>query len=115
MKHAWDSYVQFSWGANELKPVSKRSHSANIFGNTGLGATIIDALDTLHVMGLMDEFKKGRDWVAENLNFEQASEVVIYDVTFDFLFQGDTLSVFEANIRFVGGLLSAYALSKDDV
>ncbi len=70
MKHAWDSYVQYAWGANELKPVSRKGHSASIFGQTALGATIVDGLDTLYIMGLMDEFKQGRDWVATSLTFE---------------------------------------------
>jgi len=32
MKHAWDSYRQYSWGHNELKPLAKKGHSTNIFG-----------------------------------------------------------------------------------
>ncbi|KAL4233112.1 hypothetical protein ACF0H5_007797 [Mactra antiquata] len=97
MTHAWKSYEAYSWGANELRPISKRGHSASIFGSTTLGATIIDAMDTLHIMGMMDEFKKARDWVATSFNFDGPAE----------------LSVFETNIRFIGGLLSAYALSGD--
>ena len=38
----------------------------------------------------------------------------IYDVTF-LCVQPSELSVFETNIRFVGGLLSAYALTGDQV
>ena len=34
---------------------------------------------------------------------------------FDFFFQGGDISVFETNIRYVGGLLSAYALTGDDL
>ena len=32
-----------------------------------------------------------------------------------FIFQGGDISVFETNIRYVGGLLSAYALTGDDL
>uniref|UniRef100_A0A8C8DP29 alpha-1,2-Mannosidase n=1 Tax=Oryzias sinensis TaxID=183150 RepID=A0A8C8DP29_9TELE len=32
MKHAWDSYRQYGWGHNELKPIAKKGHSTNIFG-----------------------------------------------------------------------------------
>ena len=70
MKHAWDSYVKYAWGQNELRPVSRRGHSASIFGNSAYGATIVDSLDTLYIMGLMEEFKLGRDWVATRLNFD---------------------------------------------
>ena len=33
MKHAWDGYANYAWGKNELRPVTKRGHSASIFGS----------------------------------------------------------------------------------
>ncbi|XP_076820198.1 mannosyl-oligosaccharide 1,2-alpha-mannosidase IA-like [Clavelina lepadiformis] len=96
MKLAWKSYHQYAWGANELKPISKQRHSANIFGSAETGATIVDALDTLYIMGLMDEFNQGKEWIV-NLNMNSRTDI----------------SVFEVNIRFVGGLLAAYFLSGD--
>ncbi|EDV24955.1 uncharacterized protein TRIADDRAFT_25192 [Trichoplax adhaerens] len=98
MQHAWNGYVKYAWGSNELRPSSLSSHSASIFGSS-MGATIVDALDTLHIMGMHDEFKKAKDWIAKNLKFQGGGEA----------------SVFEITIRFVGGLLSAYALTKDKV
>lgn len=47
MVHAWQGYRQHAWGMDELCPVSKEGR--NSF--SGLGATIIDALDTLYIMG----------------------------------------------------------------
>lgn len=73
MKHAWSNYVTYAWGENELKPISKRGHSASVFGATKMGATIVDALDTLYVMGMHEEFKQGRDWIDKNLNFTVVS------------------------------------------
>ena len=70
MKDAWESYRRYAWGENELRPTSKRGHSASIFGSTKIGATIVDAVDTLYIMGLEAEYKAGRDWIAENLNFD---------------------------------------------
>ncbi|XP_053536588.1 mannosyl-oligosaccharide 1,2-alpha-mannosidase IB isoform X2 [Ictalurus punctatus] len=99
MKHAWDSYRQYGWGHNELKPIAKKGHSTNIFGNSQLGASIVDALDTLYIMGLHDEFKDGQEWIEKNLDFSVNVEV----------------SVFEVNIRFIGGLLAAYYLSGQEV
>ncbi|KAG5833445.1 hypothetical protein ANANG_G00276020 [Anguilla anguilla] len=99
MKHAWDSYRQYGWGHNELKPLAKKGHSTNIFGNSQLGATIVDALDTLYIMGLHSEFKDGQEWVEQHLDFSGNVEV----------------SVFEVNIRFIGGLLAAYYLSGQEV
>ncbi|KAJ3606946.1 hypothetical protein NHX12_026462 [Muraenolepis orangiensis] len=59
------------------------------------GANIVDALDTLYIMEMYDDFDEATAWVEKNLDFNLNTEV----------------SVFEVNIRFVGGLLSAYYLS----
>eukprot|EP00047_Mylnosiga_fluctuans_P015996 m.50904 g.50904 ORF g.50904 m.50904 type:complete len:646 (-) comp6263_c0_seq4:81-2018(-) len=99
MKTAWDGYAQHAWGQNELMPISQRGHAASIFGGTTMGATIVDALDTLYIMELNDEFKAGRDWVASSLNFDVSTGV----------------SVFEVTIRFLGGLLTAFAMTGDEV
>ena len=76
IKHAWDGYAKYAFGDNELKPVSRRGHSAAIFGKTRLGATLVDSLDTLYIAGLYDEFNQGRDWVKDNFNIEQVGCVV---------------------------------------
>ena len=68
MKHAWHNYAAYAWGMNELRPISKKAHNGSIFSTAPLGATIVDGLDTLYIMGLHDEFKRGRDWIAKNLN-----------------------------------------------
>ncbi|XP_014508082.2 mannosyl-oligosaccharide 1,2-alpha-mannosidase MNS1 isoform X2 [Vigna radiata var. radiata] len=95
MLHAWTSYETYAWGKDELKPQSM--NGVDSFG--GLGATIVDSLDTLFVMGLDDQFNRAREWVAESLSFDKNIEV----------------SVFETTIRVMGGLLSAYDLSGDKV
>ena len=69
MRTAWDGYVKYAMGRNELRPISRTGHSAGIFGVSSMGATVVDALDTLYIMGMKDEFKKARDWVAEHLDF----------------------------------------------
>lgn len=70
MKHAWDGYAKYSWGKNEVKPVSKRGHSGSVFGSSNTGATIVDGMDTLYIMGMMEEFQAGKEWIAESLNFD---------------------------------------------
>ncbi|CAI9114561.1 OLC1v1015309C1 [Oldenlandia corymbosa var. corymbosa] len=95
MLHAWTSYEKYAWGHDELQPQTKSG--VDSFG--GLGATLIDALDTLYIMGLDEQFQKAREWVANSLDFNKN-----YDA-----------SVFETTIRVVGGLLSAYDLSGDKV
>ncbi|KAG5239449.1 hypothetical protein OIU76_012864 [Salix suchowensis] len=95
MIHAWNSYEKYAWGHDELQPQSKKGIDS--FG--GLGATLIDALDTLYIMGLDEQFQRAREWVANSLDFNKD-----YDA-----------SVFETTIRVVGGLLSTYDLSGDKV
>ena len=36
-----------------------------------MGATIVDALDTLIIMNMTEEAKKARDWISTNLDFDQ--------------------------------------------
>ncbi|XP_055523662.1 mannosyl-oligosaccharide alpha-1,2-mannosidase IA isoform X4 [Wyeomyia smithii] len=98
MIHAWDNYKLYAWGKNELKPLTKRGHSGSIFGAFDLGATIVDGLDTLYLMGLHKEFDEGRDWVERKFTLEGV---------------GMDLSVFETNIRFIGGFLTCYAFTGD--
>lgn len=51
---------------------ASESLSSHLFpraGNSQLGATIVDALDTLYIMGLHDEFKDAQEWIEQNLDF----------------------------------------------
>ncbi|XP_062874122.1 mannosidase, alpha, class 1B, member 1b [Trichomycterus rosablanca] len=93
-QHAWKGYKDFAWGHDELKPISK-SYSEWF----GLGLTLIDALDTMWIMGLKKEFMEARQWVAENLSFNKNVEV----------------NLFESTIRILGGLLSTYHLTGDEL
>ena len=72
-KHAWNGYVQYAWGDNELKPITKRGHSPVIFGHSRLGATIVDSLDTLYLTGLKEEFEKAKNWVQLSLNMDEVN------------------------------------------
>uniref|UniRef100_A0A915PM45 alpha-1,2-Mannosidase n=1 Tax=Setaria digitata TaxID=48799 RepID=A0A915PM45_9BILA len=93
-KHAWYGYKKYAWGHDHLKPLTK---SYNDW--FGLGLTIVDSLSTALIMGLDDEFEEGRNWVADSLSFETNRFV----------------SFFETTIRVLGGLLSAYHLSGDQM
>lgn len=92
--HAWKGYQKFAWGHDELKPVSKTFSEW-----FGLGLTLIDALDTMWILGLKQEFKQARKWVSENLDFQKNVDV----------------NLFESTIRILGGLLSTYHLSGDSL
>ncbi|EFB23722.1 hypothetical protein PANDA_020274, partial [Ailuropoda melanoleuca] len=93
-RHAWAGYRKFAWGHDELKPVS-RSFSEWF----GLGLTLIDALDTMWILGLKKEFEEARKWVSKQLRFQKDVDV----------------NLFESTIRVLGGLLSAYHLSGDEL
>lgn len=66
---------------------------------SSMSFTIVDALDTLKIMGLEAEFDAGRNYVA-SIDESKFHEDV--DVSF-----------FETTIRVIGGLISAYDLSDD--
>ena len=91
MRWAWHNYREHAWGKDQIKPISGGFESFPL-KNHHLGLTVVEALDTLWIMGLDDEFRDGVDWVKANLNFDVDGEV----------------SVFETAIRLVGGLLSAF-------
>ncbi|KAG5913113.1 hypothetical protein E4U42_001448 [Claviceps africana] len=92
---SWKAYKKHAWLRDEVTPVS--GGAKDPFG--GWGATLIDALDTLWVMDLKDEFDEAVYDVAENALF---------------LFtKARDINVFETAIRFLGGLLAAYDLSGD--
>jgi len=95
MKHAWHGYKTNAFGADEVRPVT--GGPKNHWG--GLGTTLVDALDTLWLMDMKDEFYEARDWVKDHLDFNKNIDV----------------SVFETTIRSLGGLLSAYDWSGEDI
>uniref|UniRef100_A0AC35G9H0 Alpha-1,2-Mannosidase n=1 Tax=Panagrolaimus sp. PS1159 TaxID=55785 RepID=A0AC35G9H0_9BILA len=99
MKFAWQGYKNYSWGANELKPIAKMPHSQQIFGGSGMAATIIDAADTLYIMGMKDEYEQARTYIRDEFSIKKAT---------------GQLSVFETTIRFVGGLLTLFGLTGEE-
>src|SRR5947209_16703654 len=98
MRWAWQNYRQRAWGKDQIKPISGGFESFPLKDHH-LGLTIVEALDTLWVMGLEEEFRDGVEWVKTSLHFDGEPEV----------------SVFEPSIRLVGGLLSAYHACGDPV
>ncbi|KAG1943005.1 mannosyl-oligosaccharide 1,2-alpha-mannosidase IA isoform X2 [Pimephales promelas] len=98
MKFAWDNYKSYAWGKNELRPLTKNGHIGNMFGGLR-GASIVDSLDTLYIMGLMEEYEEAKEWVQNSLDLNSNGEA----------------SLFEVNIRYVGGLLSAFYLTGAEI
>lgn len=56
--------------------VSFASRMCPFPGNSQLGATIVDALDTLYIMGLHEEFKDAQEWIEQNLDFGVVSTLL---------------------------------------
>ncbi|CAO3700030.1 unnamed protein product [Rhizopus stolonifer] len=94
-KHAWDGYSNYAYGHDELAPISNKiSDSRN-----GWGASIFDGLDTIIIMGLEDEYTRA----------------VQHIKAVDWTVSDSPSKTFETNIRYLGGLLSAYDLKGDAI
>ena len=92
----WDSYLTHAYPADELAPIS--CVGVNTFGaKHGLAVTLIDALDSAAVFGNFTMFERGVRRVVDDVSFDVDAHV----------------SVFEMNIRVLGGLLSAHMLASD--
>jgi len=102
--HGFDAYMSVAWPADELMPLSckgrvrgkepSRGDIDDALGNFSL--TLIDSLDMLVVLGDVERFEEGVKKVISTVTFD--SDLVV--------------SVFETNIRVVGGLLSAHILAE---
>lgn len=95
-RQSWTSYEEHAWGRDELRPLSMQGHDS--LG--GWAASMIDALDTLWLMDMKPEFERATRYVA-HLDWDNSTS--------------DSCNLFETNIRYLGGLLSAYELSGEGV
>ncbi|XP_032146427.1 ER degradation-enhancing alpha-mannosidase-like protein 1 isoform X2 [Sapajus apella] len=102
----YDNYMAHAFPQDELNPIHCRGRGPDrgdpsnlnindVLGNYSL--TLVDALDTLAIMGNSSEFQK-------------AVKLVINTVSFD---KDSTVQVFEATIRVLGSLLSAHRIITD--
>ncbi|MER5639007.1 glycoside hydrolase family 47 protein [Kitasatospora sp. NPDC002227] len=90
-RHAWDGYKRVAWGYDEVRPVSGTRHDFFAPGHT-FGLSIVEALDTLWLMGLDAEVTLAADWIEQHLDPAQDTDV----------------QLFEMVIRVIGGLLAGY-------
>lgn len=89
---SWDAYKAHAWGQDELMPLSGKGKQSL----SGWSAQLVDALDTLWIMDLKEDFHKAVEETA----------------LIDWARTGDLfLNTFEVIIRHLGGLISAYDLS----
>ncbi|KAK2040398.1 family 47 glycosyl hydrolase [Colletotrichum somersetense] len=92
----WASYKEFAWMKDALSPISATPKDQF----SGWAATLVDSLDTLWIMGLKAEFDEAVAAVA-TIDFSQSSS--------------NRVNTFETNIRYLGGLMAAYDLSRRPV
>ena len=93
--HSWDSYVDHGYMSDSLGPLTG-GHTDNF---CGWSATLVDALDTLWIAGLHDEFDDAVDSL-QHIDFSNPNNTCV-------------VNLFEVTIRHLGGLLSAYDLRQD--
>ncbi|CAE6424909.1 unnamed protein product [Rhizoctonia solani] len=91
-KSAYQSYRDSAWGHDSLAPLT----NSYVNDRNGWGATIVDSLSTMYIMGLEDLFKEGVEFTLD-LDFSRSKT-------------NSTVSLFESTIRYIGGILSAYEL-----
>lgn len=90
--HAYDGYLRHAHPFDELRPLS--CDGVDTWGSYQL--TLIDALDTLIIMGNASEFRRVYGIISQRDNFDADINV----------------SVFETNIRILGGLISGHLFAR---
>lgn len=96
MLDSWHHYENHGYGYDEFHPIAETGRN---MGPKPLGWMIVDLIDTLMIMGADDEVARAKAWIRDELDYH-----------FDY-----NVNTFETTIRMLGGLISAYELSKDDV
>lgn len=91
-EHTWTGYRDHAWGHDEVKPVSGKNGDPF----NGWGATLVDGLDTLWIMGMTTEFEEAVKFV-ETIDFTTTPR--------------SDIPLFETTIRYLGGLVAAYEVS----
>ncbi|KAB5593644.1 hypothetical protein CTheo_2937 [Ceratobasidium theobromae] len=90
--NAYQDYKTYAWGHDSLAPLSR----GPVDDRNGWGATIVDALSTMKIMGLTDLFNEAVQF-ASKIDFSRSKS-------------SGQVSLFETTIRYMGGLISAYEL-----
>ncbi len=92
--HAWNGYVQYAWGHDQLLPLSKGHRD---WYGASLEMTPLDGFDTMLLMGLTDQAAKAKQLILDSLSLDRDFPVQVFEVT----------------IRELGGFLSAYQMDGD--
>ncbi|KXN84061.1 putative mannosyl-oligosaccharide alpha-1,2-mannosidase 1B [Leucoagaricus sp. SymC.cos] len=96
---SYEAYKKHAFGHDDLAPGKPDGSQAGfVDSRNGWGASIVDGMSTMQIMGLETYFTEAVDF-ASKIDFNNSKTA-------------DTVSVFETTIRYIGGLLSAYELSR---
>ena len=95
--HTWNNYVKQAYGHDEVGPISGKAK--DVWGYHSI--TLVDALGTLWLMDMKTEFREGVQYLGQHLikNMEKHSGLQ---------------SLFELNIRLLGGLEGAHSLCLEE-
>ncbi|KAJ7872855.1 glycoside hydrolase [Mycena olivaceomarginata] len=85
-RYAWSANEKDAFSDDEYHPISHRG--SNLGSGAGIGYTVVDALDTMLLMGLESEYTRARTWVQEKLSFERPGYFSTFQVRSCFQFSG---------------------------
>ncbi|KAH8836075.1 glycoside hydrolase [Flagelloscypha sp. PMI_526] len=91
------SFQRDAFGDDDYHPISMTG--SNLSESGGIGYFIVDVMDTMKLMGLEGEYGRARTWVETKLDFNRDGR----------------FNTFETTIRVLGGLLSLYQLTDDQL
>jgi hypothetical protein len=94
IKRSISKYIDACLGSDYLRPISN-----TCLQKSGLSLTLIDSLDTLFIIQSADQFERLRDFVQNLFTCKQ----------------NHFLPLHELSTNVIGGLLSAYSLTGDDL
>jgi len=66
-------------GADEYHPLSRRGSNFSTHGS--IGYMVIDALDTMYLMGLNEEYQRARTWMAVQHSFDRDENYNTFEVS----------------------------------
>ncbi|KAJ7691337.1 glycoside hydrolase [Mycena rosella] len=100
-QYAWSAYERDAMGSDEYHPI--RHQGSNMSHSGGIGYTVVDAIDTMLLMGLHEEYSRASEWVRTSLRFDRDGRTQT------------NFMLYQTTIRVLGGLLSALHLSSDEM
>lgn len=116
--HAYNGYMTHAYPLDELRPLTCDGHDT--WGSYAL--TLVDALDTLVILGNYTEFRRASRMLLDHLDINRNVNVSVFETNirgqwssfsvFTRLHVSNPFTIFETFLLVVGGLLSAHLFSR---